>query len=139
MNARVQWVDGVTFVGRSASGHSIVLGGKAGPDNPGAGAPSPMELVLLALGGCTGLDVVSILAKKRQNVEGFYVNIDADRAEEHPRVFSHVEVEYVFRGNLDPKAVEDAVRLSQEKYCSVSAMVGARATVSYRIRIENGE
>jgi putative redox protein len=72
-------------------------------------------------------------------LEGFYVNIDADRAEEHPRVFSHVEVEYVFRGNLDPKAVEDAVRLSQEKYCSVSAMVGARATVSYRIRIENGE
>lgn len=136
MKARVQWLEGMTFVGRSESGHSIVLGSKAGSEDPGAGAPSPMELVLLGLGGCTGIDVVSILEKKRQAVEAFSVNIEAERAGDHPRVFSHVEVEYVFRGDLDPKAVEDAVRLSQEKYCSVSAMVGARAEIKYRVRIE---
>lgn len=136
MKASVKWVEDWTFIGRSQSGHSIVLGGRPSPEAKDAGAPSPMELVLLALGGCTAIDVVSILEKKRQPIRGFEINIDSERAEDYPRVFSHVDLEYVLYGNLDPKAVEDAVQLSMEKYCSVSAMVEAKAKISYHIRIE---
>lgn len=136
MKASVKWVEDWTFVGRSQSGHSIVLGGRPGPEAKDSGAPSPMELVLLAMGGCTAIDVVSILEKKRQPIKGFEINIDSERAEDYPRVFSGVELEYVLYGDLDPKAVEDAVQLSMEKYCSVSAMVETKAKITYRIRIE---
>lgn len=136
MKASVKWVEDWTFIGRSQSGHSIVLGGRPAPEAKDSGAPSPMELVLLAMGGCTAIDVVSILEKKRQPVKGFEINIDSERAEDYPRVFSSVELEYVLYGDLDPKAVEDAVQLSMEKYCSVSAMVEAKAKISYRVRIE---
>ena len=136
MKASVKWVEDWTFIGRSQSGHSIVLGGRPNPEAEGSGAPSPMELVLLALGGCTAIDVVSIMEKKRQPIKGFEINIDSERADDYPRVFSRVELEYVLYGDLDPKAVDDAVQLSMEKYCSVSAMVETKAKISYRVRIE---
>ncbi|HBL49338.1 MAG TPA: OsmC family protein [Firmicutes bacterium] len=136
MKASVKWVEDWTFIGRSQSGHSIVLGGRPNPEAEGSGAPSPMELVLLALGGCTAIDVVSIMEKKRQPIKGFEINIDSERADDYPRVFSRVELEYVLYGDLDPKAVDDAVQLSMEKYCSVSAMVEAKAKISYRVRVE---
>ncbi|HBR23725.1 MAG TPA: osmotically inducible protein C, partial [Firmicutes bacterium] len=112
MKASVKWVEDWTFIGRSQSGHSIVLGGRPNPEAKGSGAPSPMELVLLALGGCTAIDVVSIMEKKRQPIKGFEINIDSERADDYPRVFSRVELEYVLYGDLDPKAVDDAVQLS---------------------------
>lgn len=136
MEASIRWVQGMTFIGRSGSGHSIVLGSSTSTEDAGPGGPSPMELVLLGLGGCSGIDVVSILEKKRQPVKGFEILLHAGRVDEPPRVFSDVEMEYVLYGAVDPKAAEDAVRLSHDKYCSVSAMVGVKAHITYRIRIE---
>jgi putative redox protein len=96
-----------------------------------------MELVLIGMAGCTAYDVVSILAKKRQAVTGLEVRSQAERAEEPPRVFTDIEIEYIVRGkNISPKAVEDAIRLSKDKYCSASIMLGATATISTRYRIE---
>jgi putative redox protein len=132
MEARVTWVEDKRFVGSGSSEHAVVLDGSA--EKLG---PSPMELVLIGMAGCTAYDVVSILAKKRQAVTGLEVRSQAERAEEPPRVFTDIEIEYIVRGkNISPKAVEDAIRLSKDKYCSASIMLGATATISTRYRIE---
>lgn len=134
MEARVTWVEERRFVGQASSGHAIVVDGsdqKLGP--------SPMELLLIGMAGCTAYDVVSILLKKRQTVIGLEVMVRAERAEEHPRVYTDIAVEYVVRGReIKPKAVEEAIRLSQERYCSASIMLGktAQITTSYRIVAE---
>ncbi len=131
IEAQVTWVEDRRFVGEASSGHAIVVDASA--DKRG---PSPMELILLGLVGCTAHDVVGILEKKRQPVDGVEVRARAERAEDPPRVYTEIEVEYVVRGRgVQPKAVEDAIRLSEEKYCSVSAMLDktARITSSYRI------
>jgi putative redox protein len=131
--AKVTWVAERRFVGQ-ASGHGIVVDG-----SPQKLGPSPMELLLIGVAGCTAVDVVGILQKKRQRVAGLEVNTRAERAEEHPRVYTRIEVEYVVRGwNISPKAVEDAIRLSKEKYCSASVMLGktAEITSTYRIMEE---
>jgi putative redox protein len=129
--ARVTWVEDLRFVGHASSGHAIVVDGSA--EKLG---PSPMELLLIGLAGCTAYDVVSILQKKRQAVTGLEVSARAARAEEAPRVYTAIEVDYLVRGrDLQPKAVEDAIRLSTGKYCSASAMLEktAKITTSYRI------
>lgn len=134
MEARVTWVEDRRFVGQSPSGHAIVVDGSA--DKLG---PSPMELLLIGMAGCTAYDVVSILEKKRQNVTGLEVVAKAERADEVPRVYTRIDVTYVVRGRgLRSKAVEDAIRLSEEKYCSASVMLGktAQITTSYRIEEE---
>jgi putative redox protein len=132
MEAKVTWVEEKRFVGTASSGHGIVVDGSA--EKLG---PSPMELVLVGMAGCTAYDVSSILAKKRQEVTGLEVHARAQRAEEPPRVFTEIEIEYVVRGrNIKPKAVEDAIRLSKETYCSASIMLGATASISTRYRIE---
>ncbi|MBN1661078.1 MAG: OsmC family protein [Anaerolineae bacterium] len=131
MEARVTWVGERRFVGEAGSGHAIVVDG--GEEKVG---PSPMELLLIGLAGCTAYDVVSILEKKRQEVTGVTVSASGERAAEPPRVFVDISVEYVVRGRkVSPKAVEDAIHLSKEKYCSASVMLGktARITTSYRI------
>lgn len=133
--AKVTWVEDRRFVGSASSGHAVVVDG--GAEKLG---PSPMELLLIGMAGCTAYDVMSILEKKRQEVTGLEVNARAERAEEPPRVYTDIEVEYVLRGrDIKPKAVEDAIRLSEEKYCSASVMLGktARITTSYRI-VEEG-
>ena len=133
--AKVTWVEDSRFVGSASSGHAVVVDGSA--EKLG---PSPMELLLIGMAGCTAYDVMSILEKKRQEVTGLEVNARAERAEEPPRVYTDIEVEYVLRGrDIKPKAVEDAIRLSEEKYCSASVMLGktARITTSYRI-VEEG-
>jgi putative redox protein len=135
VNARVRWTSGLQFRGTAESGPTITL--DAAPEHGGGGGgPSPMETVLLALGGCTGLDVVSILTKMRAPLEGLEINIMAERAEEHPRIFTRIALEYVFAGaGLRSEQVGRAVELSQTKYCSVSAMLRQSAELTYSWRI----
>lgn len=135
MLAQVTWVEDKRFVGRAASGHAIVVDASAKKQGS-----SPMELLLIGMAGCTAYDVMSILEKKRQKVTGLEVSAQAERAEEPPRVYTKIEVEYVLRGrDIKPKAVEDAIHLSEEKYCSASVMLGktAQITTSYRIEEED--
>ena len=135
MNARVRWTTGMRFDGSAESGGAMTM--DARPEHGGEGAgPSPMETVLLALGGCTGMDVISILGKMRAPLAGLEIAISADRADEHPRVFTRIALEYVFVGDgLRPEQVSRAVELSQERYCSVSAMLRQAAPLTYSWRI----
>ncbi|GBD30017.1 hypothetical protein HRbin32_01113 [bacterium HR32] len=107
------------------------------PEQGGSGAgPAPMETVLAALAGCTGMDVVAILQKMREPLEELQVEVEGERAQEHPRVYTRVHVRYRFAGaRLRPEAVARAVRLSQERYCSVSAMLRASVSVTYEVEL----
>ncbi len=136
MRARVKWVEAVSFVGETDSGHALVMDGA--PESGGRNlGPRPMEMVLLGLGGCTAFDVVSILAKARQPVRDCVVEIEAERADSVPKVFTSIHLRYVLSGEgLDEKAVARAVRLSAEKYCSVSMMLGRSVELSHDYRIE---
>jgi putative redox protein len=132
--AKVTWVEDRRFVGQ-ASGHALVVDASAAKLGPG-----PMELVLIGLAGCTAYDVVQILEKKRQPVAGLEVKASAERAEEPPRVYTEIQIEYLIRGrDVSPKAVEDAIRLSTEKYCSASKMLDKTAQISTKYRIEDGD
>lgn len=135
MKAEVTWVDGMRFLGRSESGHSVVM--DARPEVGGSNtAPSPMEMVLMALGGCSGIDVVSILKKGRQAVRDCSVHLNATRADAVPAVFTHLHAHYVVSGdNLDPAKVERAVKLSAEKYCSVSIMLGEAVEITHDFEV----
>src|SRR6185436_7394762 len=130
MKATVRWVDNVMFVGESGSGHAVVMDGapEAGGRNLGV---RPMEMLLLGLGGCTAFDVVMILEKGREPVTDCIVDMDADRAETEPKVFTRIQMRYRISGRgLDPKKVERAVNLSAEKYCSATAMLAKTAQIS---------
>jgi putative redox protein len=138
MNARVRWTVGMQFDGLAESGTSMTMDARVEHGGTGAG-PSPMETVLLALGGCTGMDVVDILGKMRAPLSGLEIAIAADRADEHPRVFTRIALEYVFFGDgLRPEQVSRAVELSQTRYCSVSAMLRKAAELTYSWRIVPG-
>jgi len=129
------WAEGMRFVHRSASGHAVVTDAPA--DKGGGGtAPSPMELVLHALVGCTGVDVVSILQKMRQPLTACEVRATAERAEDHPRVYTRIRVTYALRGDLDPKKVQRAVELSERTYCSVSAMLRGAVEITSEVQID---
>lgn len=131
MKARIKWVEERTFVGESGSGHKIVLGTASGPEGKTPG-PSPMELMLIGAGGCSAYDVVHILEKGREPVEDCSVELDADRAEEDPKVFTRIHMHFVVKGRgLSEKKVERAVALSLEKYCSASAMLAKSATITH--------
>jgi len=124
MKARVQWAGEALFLGESGSGHAVVMDGppEAGGRNLGV---RPMEMILLGLGGCSNFDVVSILRKSRQAVESCEVFIDADRAEQEPKVFTRINLRFVVKGRgLKEPQVKRAVDLSAEKYCSASIMLG---------------
>ena len=132
--ARLRYAGGEAFVAESQSGHAIVTSFA----HDILTAPSPMEMLLIALGGCTGADVVSILEKKRQRVTGYNIEVRGERRAEHPRVYTKIEVVHYVRGHgIDPKAVQHAVELSETKYCSVSAMLGATAQISMRFEVAN--
>ena len=133
--ATVKWVDNLTMVAETASGHAVVMDGP--PDIGGRNlGPRPMELVLVGLGGCTTVDVIMILEKARQQVTGCRVEVSAERAETVPKVYTKIHVHYVVSGrNLDAKKVERAVRLSAEKYCSVSKMLERAAEVTHDFEI----
>ena len=133
---RLRYAGGEAFVAESQSGHAMVT--SFGHEK--LTAPSPMELLLVALGGCTGSDVVSILEKKRQRVTGYDIEVRAERRAEHPRIYTRIEVVHNVRGHaIDPKAVQHAVELSETTYCSVSAMLGASAQISMRYDITDEE
>ena len=131
--ATIKWEgQDLNFTGTGGSGFSLHFEQRSGP-----GAASPMEVVALASGGCTAMDVIDILRKKRQAVTGFEVNVVGRRSSEHPKVFTEIDLEYVVRGhNIDPKAVERSIELSLTKYCSVNTMLqngGAKINSHYRI------
>ncbi|MCW9013064.1 MAG: OsmC family protein [Gammaproteobacteria bacterium] len=135
MKARVKWLDNMTFVGESGSGHSIVMDGAV--DSGGRNlAARPMEMVLMGMGGCTAFDVVLILKRQRQPIEDCIVELSAERAEEVPKVFTRIHVHYVIKGKgLNEKKVAKAVELTAEKYCSVSIMLAATVEVSHDFEI----
>jgi putative redox protein len=139
MKARIKWVEGVSFVAETGSGHSLVVDGApdAGGRNLGA---RPMELVLAGTAACSAFDVVWILRKARQPVSDCVVEAEADRAAVEPRVFTGLRLVYRIAGRgLDPRQVERAVKLSKEKYCSATIMLGKTAEVTTRIEIVEGD
>jgi len=125
----------MTFIGKAGSNHLVPM--DSGPDFGGdSSATKPMELLLLGLGGCTGMDIVPLLKKMRQDVTAVELNITAERSEAHPKVYTRIDLEYVVTGKaLEEEKVKRAIDLSQEKYCSVSAMLKKTCPVSYTIRI----
>jgi putative redox protein len=133
--ATATWDGDLSFDGLSASGHAVRMDGKGNVTGP-----SPMELILVGLAGCTGMDVIDILRKKRQAVAGLVVNVRGTQSDEHPKVYTHIEIEYVVSGrDIDARAVDRAISLSQSKYCPVSAMLGKGATIQCTYRIETGQ
>ncbi len=135
MKARIKWVEQVTFLGESESGHAIVMDGA--PESGGRNlGPRPMELLLLGMGGCTSFDVIHILKKARQPVSDCVVEIRAERSDKVPKVFTRIHVHFIVSGKgLQASHVERAVRLSAEKYCSASMMLGKTAEISHDYEI----
>ena len=135
LKARVSWVGDRTFLGRSGSSHSVIMDVDEDSGGHDAGV-RPLEMLLLGMGGCTAYDVVHILQKGRQPVEGCIVELEAERAEEEPRVFTRIQVKYVVSGRgLDANKVERAVEISANKYCSATIMLGKTADSSHEIEI----
>lgn len=135
--ARLRYAGNEAFVAESPSGHAVVTGFA----HEGLSSPTPMELLLIALGGCTGADVVGILEKKRQVVTSYEIEVRGTRRAEHPRIFTRIEVVHRVEGrSVDPKAVARAVELSETKYCSVSAMLSAGTEIvsSFEVVEEQG-
>lgn len=138
--AEARWAGQLRFEATSGSGHTLTLDSGPGGSENDAG-PSPMELLMVALAGCTGMDVISTLQKMRQDVRTYEVKVHGVRAEEHPRVYTAVTIEHVVTGhNVEERAVARAIELSETKYCGVSNTLNktARLTTSYRI-VESGE
>jgi putative redox protein len=140
MDAKVTWKHGLSFSGvGSGTNYTINLGSKPEPGGEPAGA-SPMELLLLGTAGCTAMDVISILQKKRQDVTAFEVRMHADRATEHPMVFTHITMEYVVTGhNVDPDSVKRAIDLSLEKYCGAHAMMSKAVPIEHTFTVVEAE
>jgi len=135
MKARVKWLDNMSFVGETGSGHSVVMDGA--PESGGRNlAARPMEMVLIGMGGCTAFDVVMILQKARQPIHDCIVELTAERSEEVPKIFTKIHAHYIVKGKgLSEKQVEKAVNLTAEKYCSVSIMLAATAQVTHDFEI----
>jgi putative redox protein len=135
MKTRVKWVEGVCFMAESGSGHAVVMDGA--PDIGGKNlGPRPMEMLLMGAGGCTSVDVIMILQKSRQDVVDCQVEIEAERAEDHPKVFTKIHMHFTVKGrNLDPKVVDRAIKLSAQKYCSASIMLGKTAQMTHDFEI----
>ena len=130
-----EWQGNGAFIGRNATGGSVQMG--TIDDVPGV---SPMQLVLVGLAGCTGVDIVDILKKKRQPLKAFKVKVRGKRAEDYPKIYNEIEVTYLLWGvGIDPKAVEQAIKLSEEKYCSVGAMLRSVAAIRSTYRILSPE
>ena len=137
MNARIKWLDHMSFVAEAGSGHSLVMDGP--PEYGGRNlGPRPMEMVLLGLGGCTAFDVVSILKKSRVEVEDCEVELSAERADAIPAVFTKIHVHYIVKGpSLQEKHVKRAIELTAEKYCSVSMMLKNSVELTYDYEIQD--
>ncbi|MDC0239248.1 OsmC family protein [Candidatus Thioglobus sp.] len=135
MNISVKWIDGMLMVGKSDSGHAIMMDGppEIGGENLGV---RPMEMLLLGMTGCTVIDVISTLKKMREDVVDCQTQVSADRSEEYPKVFTNIHVHFVLRGKqLNPLKVDKAIKLSAEKYCSASIMIGKTAIITHDYEI----
>lgn len=135
MIAHSEWKHDEVFETSNETGNTLLLDG----DSRNLHGPSPLEAVLMALCSCTSVDVVGILKKKRQDLQALHVSASASRAEAYPRIFTHIHLTYAVRGRLSRKAVEDAVSLSKNKYCSVSKMLEKSATIDYEIVFQDEE
>ncbi|MBI3777944.1 MAG: OsmC family protein [Gammaproteobacteria bacterium] len=139
MKATIKWTGDVSFAGTADSGQTVIMDGapEYGGQNKGA---RPMELVLIGMGGCTAFDVVHILRKSRQEIAGCVAEVEAQRAETDPKVFTHIHIHFVVSGrNLDAKKVEHAIELSATKYCSASIMLGKTAKITHDFEIVEGK
>ena len=138
MKTRVTWLEDMTYVAQSPSGHALVMDGppELGGHNLG---PRPMEMLLMGMGGCTAIDVMVILGKQRQPVTNCWIELEAERAEvAAPKVFTNLHLHYVVEGDgLEAKQVERAVKLSADKYCSVSAMLKDKVDISYDFEVRD--
>jgi putative redox protein len=135
MNISVNWVDGLLMVGKSDSGHTITMDGppESGGENLGV---RPMEMLLLGVAGCTMIDVVTTLKKMRQDLSHLETKINAERATDHPKVFTDIHIQFILKGqNLDEKKVDKAITLSADKYCSASIMLGETATITHDFEV----
>src|SRR5215467_14313713 len=135
VEAKINWIDGERFVGNASSGHAIVIDS----DRQRNTAAGPMELVLIGLCACTATDVVNILRKKREVFTGVHVRAEAERATEAPTVYKSIKLIYTISGKVSRKAAEDAIRLSEEKYCSVSAMLKSTARITTELRLSDAK
>lgn len=138
MKARIKWKNGMSFLGESGSGHAVLMDGppEAGGRNLG---PRPMEMLLMGTGGCAAFDVMLILKKSRQAVSDCVVEIEAQRAAQDPKVFTHIHFHFILTGkNLQPQQIERAISLSAEKYCSASIMLGKTAEMTHDFEIVEG-
>ena len=136
MNAKIKWLESQKFVGESGTGHSVVM--DSIDSNKGV---SPMEMLLLGVGGCTSIDVLSILKKSKQDIKDFEVRIEAEREDNHPKVFKEVNIRYIIKGRkINESQVERAIELSTEKYCGASITLGRSGTkMKYTHEIVNFE
>lgn len=135
MDAKVNWFGGMSFIGTSDSGFTVNLGAspEVGGQNDGL---RPLELMAISLGGCTAMDVISIITKKRQDITGFEVKVHADQAQEHPRVFTAAVIEYIITGRqVDESAVVRAIELSSLRYCPAQAMLARVLPIELRYQI----
>ncbi|MCE5195431.1 MAG: OsmC family protein [Nitrospiraceae bacterium] len=133
--AKVTYIDGLRFVASANSGHAVVM--DTDPEFGGSNTGStPMEILLMGLGGCSGMDVISVLKKKKQDVSSFHINIKGDKAENYPKKFTEIDVEFVLKGrNLSHEAVKKAIELSMTKYCSVKAALEGSAKITWSWKI----
>lgn len=138
MDAKITWNNGLNFTGKSISGYDVPL--DASVDHGGAGLGSaPMELILIGLGGCTAMDVISILQKKRLDVTSFEVVLHGDRATEHPKVYTEITMEYIVTGHgVELEALERAVELSEGKYCPVNGMLKHSVKINTKCTVREG-
>lgn len=139
MKARVKWIEAVSFVGETGSGHALVIDGA--PEHGGRNlGPRPMEVVLTGTAACTAFDVVSILRKARQPIADCIVEAEAERAAAEPKVFTRIHLKYTIAGRgLDPHQVERAIKLSKEKYCSATLMLAKTAQITFEMAIVEGD
>lgn len=139
MKVTVKWLDNMSFVGESGSGHSVVMDGPPGDGGRNMGV-RPMEMVLLGMGGCTAFDVILILQRSRQKVSDCHIELEAQRATEVPKVFTKIHLKYFIQGkNLDKKKVNRAVTMTAEKYCSVSIMLSGSVEITHETIITEDE
>jgi putative redox protein len=136
--SHVVLVNGMQFIGSSDSGHAVVMDAPAsvGGNNT---APTPMELLLSAFGGCTGMDVISILRKKRQSVSSLEIQVEGVKAKDHPMMYTSIHLNYIVSGrDISEDAVKRSIELSLEKYCSVGSMLGRAAEITHSFKITQG-
>ncbi len=135
VRAKLTYTNGLQFVGQAESGHAIVLDSDSGVGGQNSGL-RPMELLAIGLGGCSGMDVASILKKKKEKLSGLEINVEGKKAEDHPQKYTDMHIEFIVKGrNLSEEAVKKAIQLSMDKYCSVKATLEGTAAISFNYKI----